>query len=76
MVRKAGWTRSSRNGRAIAVRLVNLGWFRVGSDEYVRSRVTTLRRKHVKIRASLILRVVGARDTMLDAEEYAQLRLL
>jgi DNA topoisomerase-1 len=43
---------------AIATRLVNLGWFRVGGDRYaVRSRtfgITTLRKNHVKIRGSRI----------------------
>jgi DNA topoisomerase I len=39
---------------AIAVRLINLGWFRVGSDRYAKSSrtygVTTLYRKHVSVR--------------------------
>jgi len=43
---------------AIAVRLINLGWFRVGSDRYAkRSRtygITTLRKRHVKVRGSKI----------------------
>jgi DNA topoisomerase I len=43
---------------AIAVRLINLGWFRVGSDRYVeRSRtygVTTLRKSHVKVRGDRV----------------------
>jgi DNA topoisomerase-1 len=41
---------------AIAVRLVNLGWFRVGSDRYVKSSrtfgITTLRKSHVVVRGS------------------------
>jgi DNA topoisomerase-1 len=41
---------------AIAVRLINLGWFRVGSDRYVKSSrtfgITTLRKSHVAVRGS------------------------
>jgi DNA topoisomerase-1 len=43
---------------AIATRLVNLGWFRVGNDRYAkRSRtfgITTLRKNHVTVRGSRI----------------------
>ena len=43
---------------AIAVRLINLGWFRVGSDRYARSSrtygVTTLYRKHVSVRGKRV----------------------
>jgi DNA topoisomerase-1 len=43
---------------AIATRLVNLGWFRVGGDRYAkRSRtfgITTLRKSHVSVRGSRI----------------------
>jgi DNA topoisomerase-1 len=39
---------------AIALRLINLGWFRVGSDRYVRGSgtygITTLMRRHVTVR--------------------------
>jgi DNA topoisomerase IB len=39
---------------AIALRLINLGWFRVGSDRYVRGSgtygITTLTRRHVAVR--------------------------
>src|SRR5882757_7466950 len=38
---------------AIALRMINLGWFRVGSERYVRDGtygVTTLLRRHVKVR--------------------------
>jgi DNA topoisomerase I len=39
---------------AIALRLINLGWFRVGSDRYVRGSgtygITTLTRRHVTVR--------------------------
>ncbi len=41
---------------AVAVRLINLGWFRVGGDEYVKTSrtfgVTTLRKSHVTVRGS------------------------
>jgi DNA topoisomerase-1 len=43
---------------AIAVRLINLGWFRVGSDRYARTSrtygVTTLYRKHVSVRGKRV----------------------
>jgi DNA topoisomerase I len=43
---------------AIAVRLINLGWFRVGSDRYAKESrtfgITTLRKKHVRVRGSRI----------------------
>ena len=43
---------------AIALRLINLGWFRVGSDRYVRGSgtygITTLTRRHVTIRGNRV----------------------
>jgi DNA topoisomerase-1 len=43
---------------AIAVRLVNLGWFRVGSERYAKSSrtygVTTLYKKHVSVRGKRV----------------------
>lgn len=43
---------------AIAVRLINLGWFRVGSDRYVKTSrtfgITTLNKSHVAVRGSRI----------------------
>jgi DNA topoisomerase I len=43
---------------AIAVRLINLGWFRVGSDRYAKSShtfgITTLHKRHVSVRGSRI----------------------
>jgi DNA topoisomerase I len=43
---------------ALAVRLINLGWFRVGSERYARSNrtfgITTLTKKHVTVRGSRI----------------------
>lgn len=44
---------------AIAVRLMNLGWFRVGSERYVRESrtygITTLNKSHVSVRGSRIV---------------------
>jgi DNA topoisomerase-1 len=43
---------------AIALRLINLGWFRVGADRYVRGSgtygITTLTRRHVTIRGNRV----------------------
>jgi len=43
---------------AIAVRLINLGWFRVGGDRYAKASrtfgITTLRKSHVTVRGSRI----------------------
>jgi DNA topoisomerase-1 len=43
---------------AVAVRLINLGWFRVGSDRYAKSSrtfgITTLRKSHVSVRGARI----------------------
>lgn len=43
---------------AIAVRLINLGWFRAGSDRYAKTSrtfgITTLRKSHVSVRGSRI----------------------
>ena len=43
---------------AIAVRLINLGWFRVGGDRYAKTSrtfgITTLRKSHVTVRGSRI----------------------
>jgi DNA topoisomerase-1 len=55
---------------AIATRLINLGWFRVGGDRYVkRSRtfgITTLRKSHVSVRGSRIsFRYRGKHSIML-----------
>jgi DNA topoisomerase-1 len=55
---------------AIAVRLINLGWFRVGGDRYAeRSRtfgITTLRKNHVTVRGSRIsFRYRGKHSIML-----------
>ena len=43
---------------AVAIRLINLGWFRVGTERYARTTrtfgITTLRKKHVTVRGSRI----------------------
>ncbi|HSP74560.1 MAG TPA: hypothetical protein VLN26_19475 [Gaiellaceae bacterium] len=43
---------------AIALRLINLGWFRVGSERYAKESrtfgITTLRKRHVTVRGSRI----------------------
>lgn len=44
---------------ALAVRLINLGWFRVGSERYAKRHrtfgITTLSRSHVSVRGSRVL---------------------
>jgi DNA topoisomerase-1 len=71
---------------AIAVRLINLGWFRVGSDRYARESrtygITTLTKRHVVVRGSRItLRFRGkhgvlVRSQVVDAELAAAMREL
>ena len=71
---------------AIAVRLINLGWFRVGGDRYAkRSRtfgITTLRKSHVTVRGSRIsFRYRGkhsilVRSAVVDAELADAIRTL
>ena len=43
---------------AIAVRLINLGWFRVGNDRYAKESrtfgITTLRKSHVRVRGKRV----------------------
>jgi DNA topoisomerase IB len=63
---------------AVAVRLINLGWFRVGSERYAKRHrtfgITTLRRSHVTVRGSRIaFRYRGknrtwVRTALVDAE--------
>jgi len=55
---------------AIAVRLINLGWFRVGSDRYAKTSrtfgITTLQKRHVTVRGSRIsFRYRGKHSTMI-----------
>jgi DNA topoisomerase I len=71
---------------AVAVRLINLGWFRVGSDRYARQSrtfgITTLRKSHVAVRGSRIsFRYRGkhstiVRSAVVDAELAAAMREL
>jgi DNA topoisomerase-1 len=63
---------------AVAVRLINLAWFRVGSDRYAKTSrthgVTTLSRRHVSIRGSRVTfrfrakHSVQVRTTLVDVE--------
>ena len=52
---------------AIALRLINLGWFRVGSERYVRESrtygITTLTQRHVTVRGHRICARVSAAST-------------
>jgi DNA topoisomerase-1 len=71
---------------AIALRLINEGWFRVGNDRYARESgtygITTLTRRHVQIRANRIRlqfrgkHNVRVRTTCVDDELAAALREL
>ena len=63
---------------AVAVRLINLAWFRVGSDRYAKASsthgVTTLTRRHVSIRGTRVTfrfrakHSVQVRTTVVDTE--------
>jgi DNA topoisomerase I len=63
---------------AIAVRLMNLGWFRPGSDRYARESrtfgITTLTKRHVSVRGSRIAfrfpgkQRIWVRSALVDAE--------
>jgi DNA topoisomerase-1 len=69
---------------AIAVRLINLGWFRVGTDRYAKASrtfgITTLRKGHVAVRGSRIsFRYRGKhsimiRSAIVDAELASAMR--
>ncbi|HEY3962620.1 MAG TPA: hypothetical protein VGL84_08845 [Gaiellaceae bacterium] len=71
---------------AIAVRLINLAWFRVGSDRYTRRHrtfgITTLRKSHVAIRGERITFAyrgkhgVAVRSAIVDRELSAAVREL
>jgi DNA topoisomerase-1 len=71
---------------AVAVRLINLGWFRVGSDRYAKASrtfgITTLRKSHVSVRGSRIaFRYRGKHSIMIhsaivDAELAAAMKEL
>ncbi len=63
---------------AVAVRLINMAWFRVGSDRYAKASrthgVTTLTRSHVQVRGSRLAfrfrakHKVQVRTTVVDSE--------
>src|SRR5687767_14100875 len=69
---------------AVAVRLINLAWFRVGTDRYARSSrthgVTTLTKRHISVRGERIaFRFRGknrakVRTTLVDAELAAAIK--
>jgi DNA topoisomerase-1 len=71
---------------AVALRLINLGWFRVGSERYAKTSrtfgITTLRRRHVVVRGSRVtLRFRGkhkvwVRTALVDEELAGAIRLL
>ena len=71
---------------ALALRLINLGWFRVGTERYARTTrsfgITTLRKGHVSIRGSRISfkyrgkHRVRVRTAVIDAELAAAMREL
>jgi DNA topoisomerase-1 len=71
---------------AIAVRLINLGWFRVGADRYTKASrtfgITTLRKRHVTIRGSRVTfkfrakHRVQVHTAIVDEELAADLRRL
>ena len=71
---------------AVALRLINLGWFRVGSDRYARESgtygITTLTKRHVTVRGNRITlkfrgkHKIQVRTTVVDDELAAALREL
>jgi DNA topoisomerase I len=70
---------------AIALRLIELGWFRVGSERYVRDGtygVTTLLRRHVKVRGRRVClsfpakHGIRVRTEVVDPELAAAMRRL
>ena len=71
---------------ALAVRLINLGWFRVGTERYARTTrtfgITTLRKSHVTVRGSRIsFRYRGknrawVRTAIVDDELAAAMKVL
>ena len=71
---------------AIALRLINLGWFRVGSERYAKESgtygITTLTRRHVEVRGTRIRiafrgkHAIQVRTELVDDELAAALREL
>jgi DNA topoisomerase-1 len=57
---------------ALAVRLINLGWFRVGSDRHAKASrtfgITTLTKRHVNVRGNrVVFRYRGKRQALVHA---------
>lgn len=71
---------------AVAVKLINAAWFRVGSDRYAKGSrthgVTTLTRRHVAVRGTRVTfrfrakHSVQVRTTLVDAELAAAIKAL
>lgn len=71
---------------AIALRLIDLGWFRIGSDRHTRASgtfgITTLRKRHISVRGRRVrLEFVGkgranVRTTLVDDELASAIREL
>ncbi len=71
---------------ALAIRLINLGWFRVGTERYAKTTrtfgITTLRKSHVSVRGSRISfryrgkHRVWVRTAVVDAELAAAMKEL
>jgi DNA topoisomerase IB len=71
---------------AIALRVINLGWFRVGSEQYAKESgtygVTTLLRRHVSVRGNRVMlsfrgkHKIQVRSTLVDDELAAAMREL
>jgi DNA topoisomerase I len=71
---------------AVALRLINLGWFRVGTERYARTTrtfgITTLRKKHVSVRGTrMSFKYRGkhralVRTAVVDAELAEALKIL
>jgi DNA topoisomerase-1 len=71
---------------AVAIRLINMGWFRVGSDRYAKSSrtygVTTLNKSHVSVRGNRVAfkfrakHKVLVRTTLVDSELAGAIREL
>ncbi|MDQ3823902.1 MAG: DNA topoisomerase IB [Actinomycetota bacterium] len=64
---------------AIALRLINLGWFRVGSERYARESrtygITTLTKRHVEVRGSRIVFRFRAKHRTLVRTQIADAEL-
>jgi DNA topoisomerase-1 len=71
---------------AIALRLINLGWFRVGSERYAKTYrtfgITTLKKRHVTVRGSRVAfkyrgkQRIWVRTALVDAELATAMRAL